>query len=233
MKALDKFFEDRTFISGDRISAVDLAFVYSLKYNQKLIRAARESGCRNFIRYYNTIINQPEFEGTNLDLFRKTELSSQSTLSETNSIPPEENIDMTICSGDSSYVLSSSIIPRYEGKIKAYVDFTEFNKNYSAYKKEHKILYSSDDDSSESSVNNEQTFDEASPLDKFFQDKIFIEGERLTVVDLAFAWCFRYLYARALNSDSNCIHPHFNQYYNTVVSRPEFKEISNSKLLEF
>lgn len=233
MKVLDKFFEDKTFISGERLSAVDLAFAYSIKYNQKLVRATNKSGCRNFIRYYNTIINQPEFEGITLDLFRKAELPSQSTLSETSSIPQGQNIDMTICSADSSYVLSSSIVPKYEGKIKAYVDFTKFNKNYSAYKKDHKIIYSSDDDSDEYSVSEEQTpFDEASPLDKFFQDKIFINGEQLTVADLAFVSCFKYLYVRALNSDSNCIYPHFHQYYNTVVNQPEFRKVSSLELFE-
>lgn len=233
MKLLDKFFEDKTFISGERLSAVDLAFAYSIKCNQKLAKTTSKSGSRNFVRYYNTIINQPEFEGINLDLFRKTDLSSQSTLSEISSIPQRDDLDMTICSGDSSYVLGSSIIHKYEGKIKAYVDFTEFNKNYSIYKKEHKISYPSDDESDGSSVSNEQLgFDDTSPLDRFFRDKIFIDGEQLTIADLAFVSCFKYLYVRALNRDSSCIYPHFNQYYNTVVSRPEFKKVSNLELFE-
>lgn len=231
MKVLNQFLEDKTFISGERLSAVDLAFAYSIKYNQKLLKIANRSGCRNFIRYYNTIINQPEFEGVNLDLFRKTEPSSQSTLSETSSMQTD-NIDMTICSGDSSYVLNTGMIPKYEGKIKAYVDFTEFNKNYSVYKNEHKILYSSDEDSDGAIDEEPQGFGETSPLDKFFQDKIFIYGEQPTVVDLAFISCFRYLHKRALNSDSNCIYPHFNQYYNTVLNQPEFKKVSNLELFD-
>lgn len=47
--------------------------------------------------------------------------------------------DQTICSEDSNYASlnnsSNSRAPEQETKIKAYVDFTEFNKNYEEYLK--------------------------------------------------------------------------------------------------
>lgn len=44
--------------------------------------------------------------------------------------------DATICSNESSYVGTKSVESctfKEESKIKAYVDFTEFNKNYEKY----------------------------------------------------------------------------------------------------
>lgn len=48
-----------------------------------------------------------------------------------------ESVDATICSNDSNYALGGSLVstktPKNEQTIKAYVDFTEFNKNYEDY----------------------------------------------------------------------------------------------------
>lgn len=73
LKALDKFFEDKTFLSGDRLSPADLAFVSSLKYvYEKALGNKSRAAFRNFNRYYNTIINQPEFKKVaNLELFKQ------------------------------------------------------------------------------------------------------------------------------------------------------------------
>lgn len=62
IKALDKFFEDKTFIHGERLSVADLAFVSSLKHAYETeLKSENKSSFKNFQRYYNTIINQPEF----------------------------------------------------------------------------------------------------------------------------------------------------------------------------
>lgn len=71
LKALDQFFEDKTFIHGDRLSVADLAFVSSVKYlYEKALGNKSKTPYRNFNRYYNTVINQPDFGKVgNLELF--------------------------------------------------------------------------------------------------------------------------------------------------------------------
>lgn len=50
---------------------------------------------------------------------------------------PIQQTDTTICSNDSNYAINNSRMPsndpKTNGKIKAYVDFSEFNKNYEEY----------------------------------------------------------------------------------------------------
>lgn len=56
--------------------------------------------------------------------------------------------DATICSNNSAYAMGNSLgnIAKQEpNKIKAYVDFTEFNKNYQEYLDEHGEKESSTD----------------------------------------------------------------------------------------
>lgn len=55
---LDKFFEDKTYILGDRLSVIDLAFVSNIKR----LGGKRDPKLRNLNRYYNTVINQPDFK---------------------------------------------------------------------------------------------------------------------------------------------------------------------------
>ena len=57
-----------------------------------------------------------------------------------NGIMPIGATDATICSDDSAYAAQNSIVddsPKTEGpaKVKAYVDFTDFNRNYEDYLK--------------------------------------------------------------------------------------------------
>lgn len=75
LKALDKFFEDKTFINGDRLSVADLAFVSSVKYlYENELKNNSFSSYRNFNRYYNTVVNRPNFKSVaNLELFKKQE----------------------------------------------------------------------------------------------------------------------------------------------------------------
>lgn len=63
-KALDKFFENKSFISGERLSVADLAFVSSIKslYDSNKLDSKAKDKFTNFVRYYNTIVNQPEFK---------------------------------------------------------------------------------------------------------------------------------------------------------------------------
>lgn len=71
LKTLDKFFEDKTFINGERLSAADLAFVASVKYvYEKASGLEKKEQFKNFNRYYNTVINQPAFEKASSDLFK-------------------------------------------------------------------------------------------------------------------------------------------------------------------
>lgn len=56
LDALDNFFKDKTFINGERLSVADLVFVASLKKDYK------KTNHRNFNRYYNTVLNQPQFK---------------------------------------------------------------------------------------------------------------------------------------------------------------------------
>jgi len=49
---------------------------------------------------------------------------------------PMQVADATICSTESNYAINSgacNTAPKHDNKIKAYVDFTEFNKNYEEY----------------------------------------------------------------------------------------------------
>lgn len=53
-----------------------------------------------------------------------------------NLVPVQQAADATICSVDSSTDGQGSMIntrPKQGGKIKAYVDFSDFNKNYEEY----------------------------------------------------------------------------------------------------
>ncbi|KAG9510553.1 hypothetical protein GZH46_00896, partial [Fragariocoptes setiger] len=71
--ALDKFFEDKTFISGQRLSAVDLAFVSSLQYlySKNVVDSKEIAKYRHFNRYYNTIVAQDEFKNaSDLAMFK-------------------------------------------------------------------------------------------------------------------------------------------------------------------
>lgn len=55
--------------------------------------------------------------------------------------------DATICSTDNSYAsMVGGKSTKQEETIKAYVDFTEFNKNYAHYLKKHGLSDSDDDD---------------------------------------------------------------------------------------
>lgn len=67
-------------------------------------------------------------------------------------------------------------------------------------------------------------------LDKFFEDKTFINGERLSVADLAFVSSVKYLYEKALNNKDKSGYSNFNRYYNTVINQPEFKKVANLEL---
>lgn len=69
-------------------------------------------------------------------------------------------------------------------------------------------------------------------LDKFFEDKTFINGERLTVADLAFISSAKYVYEKALNNASRSEYKNFNRYYNTVINQPEFKNVANLELFK-
>lgn len=63
------------------------------------------------------------------------------------STPTTDMADATICSTDSAYIDASPVkqtSPKQEGKIKAYVDFTEFNKNYLEYKSKNRDDFTSD-----------------------------------------------------------------------------------------
>lgn len=75
LKALDKFFEDKTFINGERLSVADYAFVSSVKHvYEKALGNQSKAMYTNFNRYYNTITNQPGFKNLeNLELFKKQE----------------------------------------------------------------------------------------------------------------------------------------------------------------
>lgn len=57
VKALDKFFQDKTFINGERLSVADLYFVA----NMKQVFDETAGKLLHFGRYYQTVINQPEF----------------------------------------------------------------------------------------------------------------------------------------------------------------------------
>lgn len=55
-----------------------------------------------------------------------------------NPMPVQQAVDATICSVDSSTDGQGSMVntrPKPDGKIKPYVDFTDFNKNYEEYLK--------------------------------------------------------------------------------------------------
>lgn len=71
-----------------------------------------------------------------------------------------------------------------------------------------------------------------SALDLFFQDKTFINGERLTVADLAFVSSLKYLYENALKDQSKSSYPSVNRYYNTVINQNEFKKVANLELFK-
>lgn len=69
-------------------------------------------------------------------------------------------------------------------------------------------------------------------LDKFFEDKTFINGERLTVADLAFISSLKYVYEKALDNASRAEYKNFNRYFNTVANQPEFKNVANLELFQ-
>lgn len=62
---LEKFFEDKTFINGERLSVGDLAFVTAFKSS-----GIKIDGCRNLARYINTVTNQKEYQGLTVDSFK-------------------------------------------------------------------------------------------------------------------------------------------------------------------
>lgn len=82
LKALDKFFEDKTFISGERLSVIDLAFSSSVKHSLETAAKGTDiSTYKNFNRYYNTIVNQPSFKkADNLELFKSAPAPSQQSV---------------------------------------------------------------------------------------------------------------------------------------------------------
>lgn len=82
LKALDQFFEDKTFINGDRLSVADLAFVSSVKYlYEKALENKSKTAYRNFNRYYNTVVNQAQFKNVdNLELFKSEPAQPTSSL---------------------------------------------------------------------------------------------------------------------------------------------------------
>ena len=69
-------------------------------------------------------------------------------------------------------------------------------------------------------------------LDKFFVDKTFIHGERLTVADLAFVSGAKYVYEQAVKDQDNSKYKNFNRYYNTVINQPEFKNVESLQLFK-
>lgn len=70
---------------------------------------------------------------------------------------PLQAPDATICSNDSIYTNSLTNNPQkpHEGKVKAYVDFTEFNKNYEEYLKKKGVRKSCDQPEPDSATNND------------------------------------------------------------------------------
>lgn len=78
LKQLDKFFEDKTFIHGERLSVADLAFASLLKnaFDNQL-KSEKIDGFKNLNRYYKTIINQPDFAKVdNLSMFKNVQKTS-------------------------------------------------------------------------------------------------------------------------------------------------------------
>lgn len=75
------------------------------------------------------------------------------------SFPMDWNADATMRSNDSAYNTgnspSANSTTKQDGKIKAYVDFTEFNRNYEAYLQRNGLQEL--DDSSAGKVNHERT----------------------------------------------------------------------------
>lgn len=69
-------------------------------------------------------------------------------------------------------------------------------------------------------------------LDKFLEDKTFINGERLSVADLAFVSSLKYVFEKDPNSKSKPAHRNFNRYYNTVINQPEFKKLANNEFFK-
>lgn len=56
-------------------------------------------------------------------------------MDEKSGTPKQQAVDATICSMDSNSEAQGSL-PKPEGKIKAYVDFSNFNRNYEEYLKQ-------------------------------------------------------------------------------------------------
>lgn len=69
-------------------------------------------------------------------------------------------------------------------------------------------------------------------LDRFFEDKTFIHGERLSVADFAFVSSVKHVYENALGNQSKAAYTNFNRYYNTVVNQPGFKNLTNLELFK-
>jgi len=67
-------------------------------------------------------------------------------------------------------------------------------------------------------------------LNKFFDDKTFIAGERLSIADLAFVSSVKYLYENELKGDNKARYPSFNRYFNTIINQKEFNNVDNLKL---
>lgn len=91
IKALDKFFQDKTFINGDRLSVADLAFVASVKHVYESVLAnTSKSSYVNFNRYYNTIVNQPEFaQVSNFEVFKENSADLMEALEKAESKPKD------------------------------------------------------------------------------------------------------------------------------------------------
>lgn len=69
-------------------------------------------------------------------------------------------------------------------------------------------------------------------LDKFFEDKTFINGERLSVADFAFVSSVKHVYEKELGNQSKAMYTNFNRYYNTITNQPDFKNLANLELFK-
>lgn len=78
LKELDQHFQDKTYLVGERVSTFDYAFVSLVKNAlENNLKGSSFAEYKNFNRYYNTIVNQPDFDKVkNLELFKAPQLSA-------------------------------------------------------------------------------------------------------------------------------------------------------------